>query len=106
MLLIIFAALVTFIGCMLMLSHLGQTKMRRIVGYKGYADCVLHGSILLLFIGTSTMGLLQAEAAGICISIYLRLYSKFIGFERFNRKTKRWERTFGVLHNVTKGAKS
>ncbi len=91
----ILAAFVTFLSFMLILSHLGPAKMRRIVGYKGYADLVLHGSIIFLFIGTSTLGLLQAEAAGICFSLYLRGYSRFVGFERYDRSTKRWKRTFG-----------
>lgn len=91
------AAFVTFISFMLVLSHLGGQKMRRVVGYKGWADLVLHGSIMLLFIGTSTLGLLQAEAAGICFSLYLRAYYKFVGFECYDRKAKRWVRSYGPL---------
>lgn len=97
MLHIIFAAMLTFVSIMLVLSHLGPVWMRRVVGRKGLADLVLHTTILTLFLGTSTMGLLQAEAAGICLSIFLRLYYKFVGHEQYNRKTKKWVRTFGPL---------
>lgn len=75
-------ALVSFTSFWLILSHIGKPTMRKLVGYKGVVDVCLHGTIIMLFIGTSTIGLLQAEAAGIMFSIYLRLYAKLAGYAR------------------------
>jgi hypothetical protein len=76
------AALVTFIGALLMLAYLPAQIMRRLVGqYRWMIDVSLHGSILWMFLGTSTLGLIQAEAAGIGISLYLRWYARHKGRE-------------------------
>ena len=85
---------VTFFAVWMLTTHLPSHWMRRIVGYCGWVDLILHGSILMLFLGTSTIGLLQAEAAGICFSLYLRGYRKLNGFERMS--TKGWIRYAGV----------
>lgn len=71
----ILAAFVSFFAFLLVLWHLPNHWMRRLVGHKGWVDLILHGTILWMFLGTSTMGLLQAEAAGICFSLYLRAYA-------------------------------
>lgn len=91
----ILAAFVSFTGFMLVLHHLNARWLRRLVGYKGFVDLLLHGTILWMFLGTSTMGLLQAEAAGILFSLYLRGYSKLMGYERLVRG--RWLRYHGVM---------
>jgi hypothetical protein len=76
------AALVTFLGALLMLSYLPAQSMRRLVGqYRLWIDLGLHGSILWMFLGTSTLGLIQAEAAGIGFSLYLRWYASRKGRE-------------------------
>ena len=76
------AAFVSFFSFYFLLSHLSPRARRRMVGYKGPIDVVLHASVIYLFLGTSTMGLLQAEAAAICFSLYLRGYSYLYGYER------------------------
>ncbi len=78
----VLAAFVSFISFMLVIHHIPKHIMRRIVGYKGWFDVLLHGTILYMFMGTSTMGLLQAEGAGICFSLYLRFYSWAFGYEK------------------------
>jgi hypothetical protein len=97
---IIFAALISFCGMMLIIHHLSAHWMRRLVGYKGWIDLMLHGTIIYLFFGTSTLGLLQAEAAGIMFSIYLRVYRKLFGYELWNIKRFRWERWRGALTRI------
>jgi len=87
------AALVSFASFWLLLSHLSPRSMRRLVGYKGVFDLVLHSSVLFLFFGTSTDGLLQAEAAAIMLSIAIRLYRWAYGYERFQKF--RWTRYAG-----------
>jgi len=89
------AAFISFFGITLLFSHLGKKWFRRAVGYKGILDLFLHGTILYMFMGTSTMGLLQAEAAGIMFSLFLRGYSWACGCERLiNWK---WERIPGRI---------
>lgn len=87
------AAFVSFMSIVLLMTHLSKPTMRRMVGYKGFVDVVLHGTILYMFFATSTMGLLQAEAAGICFSLYLRAYSWAFGYERLHGFT--WVRYAG-----------
>jgi hypothetical protein len=92
-------ALISFTAFYLLLSHLSGTTMRRLVGYKGSVDVVLHGTVICMFIGTSTDGLMQAEAAAILFSIYLRGYAHFAGYERLTRKG--WQRYAGRLTRAT-----
>lgn len=77
------AAFVTFTVFFLLLKHLSPQTVRRLFGYALWIDIALHGSILMMFLGTSTMGLLQAEAAGIMFSLYIRFYRWAWGYERY-----------------------
>jgi hypothetical protein len=88
-------ALVSFAAFFLLLSHLSSRGMRRLVGYKALADIVLHGTVLFMFFGTSTEGLIQAEAAAVLFSVYLRVYVWAKGWERFDWKQLRWRRFAG-----------
>lgn len=90
---IIFAAMISFISILLLSKHLRPAGMRRLVGYAGWVDLTMHGGILWMFLGTSTLGLLQAEAAGIMISLYLRWYRKYQGYERLTYNG--WQRYAG-----------
>lgn len=77
-----FAALVSFLSIALLLTHLSPHAMRRIAGYAMWVDICLHATILYMFIGTSTLGLLQAEASGILFSLGLRGYRWLFGYEK------------------------
>lgn len=90
-----FAALVSFFSFVLLMSHLSDTTLRRIAGHAGIVDLCLHGAILVMFLGTSTMGLLQAEAAGIMFSLSLRGYRWMFGYERIEGMY--WVRYHGWL---------
>lgn len=79
------AAFITFCSFMLLISHVAPQTMRRLVGYKGKVDLVLHGTVIAMFIGTSTDGLLQAEAAAIMFSLFLRGYRYTMGYESLER---------------------
>lgn len=94
------AAVISFAGMLLIIHHLSPQWMRRLVGYKGIVDVLLHGSILYMFFGTSTLGLLQAELCGIMFSIYLRCYRRAFGFEKFTRRG--WIRYTGVLTRLAR----
>ena len=88
------ASFVTFCSFMLLISHMSPRMMRRLVGRKGMVDLVLHTTVIMMFIGTSTEGLLQAEAAAIMFSLFLRGYKKALGYEQWSRKTG-WVRIAG-----------
>lgn len=75
------SALVTFVSLWLLIRHIKPRTMRRLVGRLGLFDLVLHATIIILFHGTFT-GLMQAECAGIMISLYLRGYRWAFGYER------------------------
>lgn len=91
----IIAMFVTFFSFALLFTHVSKSTMRRIVGYKGWVDLLLHGTVLYIFLGTSTNGLLQAEAAAILFSLYLRGYSYLLGYERLSKG--KWQRYAGRL---------
>lgn len=91
----IVAAFVSFFSFYLVLSHLPAHWMRRIVGQKGKVDVILHVTVIWMFLGTSTAGLLQAEAAAICFSLYLRGYHYLKGYEVIERG--RWVRYPGAM---------
>lgn len=97
----IVATFISFFSFWLLVSHISPRIMRRLVGYKGVVDVVMHGTIIWMFLGTSTDGLLQAEAAGILFSLYLRGYHKLFGYERL--VNMRWQRYSGMLTNYTRG---
>lgn len=92
------AAFVTFVAFWILTRHLSQQTMRRIVGYKGTVDVILHVSVIILFHGTFS-GLMQAECAAIMMSIYLLSYRKLFGYER--RVSGRWVRFAGRLTERT-----
>jgi hypothetical protein len=96
----ILAAIISFVSMLLLISHLSPKWLRRVSGYKGIFDVVLHGSILFMFFGTSTEGLLQAECAGIFFSLWLRGYRWLFGYERL--VGGRWVRFTGWLTDKSK----
>lgn len=89
------ATAVTFVGILLLLAHLPPQLARRLAGYAGPVDVLMHGALLYMFIGTSTLGLIQAEAAGICVSLLVRTYRWLLGYEKLSRRG--WQRFAGVL---------
>ena len=88
------AAFVTFVSFWILTKHLKPQTMRRIVGYKGAFDVCLHASVIMLFHGTFS-GLMQAECAAICMSLYLLSYRKLWGYER--RVNGKWMRYAGSM---------
>lgn len=82
---VIGAALITFFGFALLSTHLGRTGMMRLAGYSGWMDLIVHGTVITLFLGTSTLGLMQAELSAIMFTVALRSYRYFIGYSRLMR---------------------
>ena len=87
------AAFVTFCSFMLLISHMAPQTLRRLVGYKGKVDLVLHTTVIFMFFNTSTDGLLQAEAAAIMFSLFLRAYRYLMGYEQL--RAGKWQRFAG-----------
>lgn len=89
------AALISFFAMMLLTIHLSRTTMRRICGYALVVDVLMHGSVIWLFMGTSTLGLLQAELSAIMATVSLRAYRLCLGYEKLTAKG--WVRYTGIF---------
>lgn len=95
------AAIISFGSFALILTHIkDQSIVRRAMGYALWIDIVMHVSILWMFMGTSTLGLLQAEAAGIMFSLSFRVYRWCFGYERLT--IKGWVRYAGVFTKIAR----
>jgi hypothetical protein len=92
------AALISFGSFALIATHLSPRFVRRAMGYAIWIDVFMHISILYMFLGTSTLGLLQAEAAGIMFSLSFRMYRWAFGYEKLTRRG--WKRFAGKLTKV------
>lgn len=90
---IVVAAFISFLGISLLATHLGHQGIRRIVGYCGWVDLCMHASVIWLFMGTSTLGLLQAELCAVLMTCSLRLYRMLLGYERLT--SRGWVRYAG-----------
>lgn len=90
------SALISFLSFAFLLSYLDPQTRRRMAGqYRMHIDILVHGTILWIFLGTSTHGLIQAEAAGLCFSLYLRAYAHFKGYEKKDNGV--WIRYAGTM---------
>lgn len=90
---VMLAAIISFLAISLLLTHLSKPAIRRLVGYAGWVDLCLHGSVIALFMGTSTLGLLQAELTAVLFSVSLRIYRRLWGYERLTMSG--WKRYAG-----------
>lgn len=82
---IIGAALITFFAMFCITWHLSRTTCQRIAGYALFVDLLIHGSVLYVFLGTSTLGLMQAELSAIFFTLALRGYRFAFGYQRVAR---------------------
>lgn len=78
------AAFISFFGIALLTSHMSRTTLRRICGYALLIDILLHGAVIWMFLGTSTLGLLQAELSAIFVTLAIRVYRWCHGYERLS----------------------
>lgn len=79
---IIGAALITFFAMFCITWHLSRATCQRIAGYALLVDLLIHGSVLYVFLGTSTLGLMQAELSAIFFTFALRGYRFAFGYQR------------------------
>lgn len=92
------AALISFGSFALIAASVPSPIMRRAMGYAIWIDIAMHVAILWMFMGTSTLGLLQAEAAGILFSLSFRIYRWAFGYERLG--VRGWTRFSGVFTRI------
>lgn len=97
---VFFAAVVSFISFLLIVRHLSQKWLRRMVGHMWVPDLTVHGTVIWMFLGTSTLGLIQAELAAIMFSVWLRAYRKAFGYERFSLHG--WKRFDGLATRLAR----
>lgn len=91
------AALITFFAFLALSLHLSRDALRRVAGYALPIDIIIHTSVIFLFFGTSTLGLLQAELSALMFTFALRTYRWAFGYSvlRRHKLTLRWVTTRG-----------
>ncbi|OYV62956.1 MAG: hypothetical protein B7X03_03615 [Parcubacteria group bacterium 21-58-10] len=92
---IFIAAFISFVSFMVLMMHMPGHMIRKLVGQMWIPDILMHGTVLYLFFGTSTMGLIQAEAAAIMFSLWLRYYRWAYGSEKLTLRG--WARRSGRM---------
>lgn len=83
------AALISFFSFALIAWHLKREQLQKLAGFALPIDLILHTSILAMFIGTSTLGLMQAELSAILFTLAMRGYRKLFGYQKLTRKGAR-----------------
>lgn len=91
------AALITFFALMLLTWHMRPGTKRKVAGYALPVDLLVHGTVIYLFFGTSTLGLMQAELSAIFFTVALRTYRYLHGYERLVRG--HWVRFAGRINS-------
>ena len=81
------AALITFFAMFAMTWHLSRSTCQRIAGYALLVDITVHGTVLWLFLGKSTLGLMQAELSAIFVTLAIRGYRYLYGYQRLHGTT-------------------
>lgn len=89
---IIGAALITFFSIsLLMNAYLSADTRYKIAGqWAGRIDLLIHASVIMLFIGTSTLGLMQAELAAIVFTVYNRYYYRWMYGALYKNARGKW----------------
>lgn len=93
------AAIISFFSFTLLAWHLKREQLRKLAGFAMWIDICLHGTVLAMFLGTSTLGLMQAELSAIMFSLSLRGYRLLFGYRKLERQglLLRWKFVPGRL---------
>lgn len=99
LMLILASALVTFLSItLLMTAYVSKDTRRKIAGqWAGRVDLTLHALVILLFVGTSTVGLIQAELAAITFTLYNRYYYRLVRGASYKGKDGKWVFVPGLI---------
>ena len=68
------AAFITYFAIFALTWHMSRTTCQRLAGYALLMDILIHGSVIWLFFGKSTLGLMQAELSAIFFTLTIRTY--------------------------------
>lgn len=98
MAMIVIAAFITFLSFWIVLHFMKPKIVRRIMGTRPWLDLILHGGVIILFLGAPTM-LIQAELSAILFSLAITIYRKLNGYEKLHRRGIKlvWVRYAGVV---------
>lgn len=96
---VIGAALISFFSFALIAWHLSRDQLQKLAGFALPIDLILHTSVLAMFIGTSTLGLMQAELSAILFTLAMRGYRVLFGYRKLRRQGAklRWHFTPGYF---------
>lgn len=89
------ASIITLFSFGMLTWHLSRETMLKIAGYAAIIDVCIHVGVIWMFMGTSTLGLMQAELSAIMFTLALRAYRYLRGYSRL-RGTK-WVTYRGYL---------
>lgn len=89
---ILAAALISFLSISLLLTaYVKRDTRRKIAGqWAGRIDLAVHGGVIMIFVGTSTIGLIQAELAAIMFTLYNRYYYRAVHGAMYKDSDNNW----------------
>ncbi len=88
--------LLTFAAFFVLMGHLSARTRRRLLGYKGWVDIVMHGACGFLLVTTGAFSsMIVLEVAALMFSGYLYMARWLFGYERFDARESRWRRYAG-----------
>lgn len=89
---IIAAALISFFSISLLMNAYMQPETRfKVAGqWAGRIDLLIHTTVILMFMGTSTLGLIQAELAAIIWTVYNRYYYRWMHGASYKNSRGKW----------------
>lgn len=89
------SALISFGVIALVLHYVEPSSKRKLVGYINPFDLTMHFLIFTMS-GEASHAKLAAQLAGVMVTIYLRSYRHFYGYERWSWSKLKWLRTPGA----------
>jgi len=103
---ILAAALISFFSIsLLMNAYLEPVTRYKVAGqWAGRIDLLIHGTVILMFMGTSTLGLIQAELAAIIWTLYNRYFYRWFRGASYKNSRNKWYFVPGVRPIDREGA--
>lgn len=89
---ILAAALISFFSIsLLMNAYLTPATRYKVAGqWAGRIDLLIHSTVILMFVGTSTLGLIQAELAAIIWTLYNRYFYRWYRGASYKNVRGKW----------------
>lgn len=92
LILILASAIISFASITLLMNAYMQKATRlKVAGqWAGRIDLMVHTTVILMFIGTSTLGLIQAELAAIMFTVYNRYWYRWARGASYKNDKGNW----------------